>query len=75
MECLNSKYIHHDLAEDTVNSTLESLVIEYETSKVRLKEEGFKVEGIFDAGITIDTTIRREKDNKDQVKVLVDRKG
>ena len=38
-ECLNSKYIRHELVEDTVNNTCDSMVAEYETSNVRLKEE------------------------------------
>ena len=63
------------MEEDTVNSTLDSLVAEYETSKVRLKEERSKVEGIFDAEITTTTIIRREKEEKDKVKALVDQKG
>ena len=74
-ECLNSNYIRHELAEDIVNSTLNSMVAEYEISKVRLKKELFKVEGMFYAEIKIATTIRREKEDKDQVKALVNRKG
>ena len=42
---------------------------------MRLKEEGFKVEVIFYAEIITAIAIRREKEEKDQVKSPDDRKG
>ena len=54
---------------------MEDLVQEYEDAKNDLLEEGFNVEGIFDAEIPTATTLRRKETEDEQVKALVDRKG
>ena len=40
-----------------------------------LLDQGFNVEGIFDAEIPTATTLRRKETDDEQVKALVDRKG
>ena len=73
--CLKSEYIRHELGEDREDNTLEDLVQEYEDAKLELKQEGFNVEGIFDAEVPTATKLRRKETEEEQVKALVDRNG
>ena len=73
--CLMSEYVRHELGEDTQDETLEDLVQEYEGAKLDLREQGFNVDGIFDAEIATATNLKRKDTEDDQVKALVARKG
>ena len=73
--CLKSENIRHELGEDTEDTTLKDLVQEYEQAKIELMDEGFNVEGIFDAEIPTAAKVRRNNTEEDQVKALVARKG
>ena len=73
--CLKSDYIRHELGEDTGDTTLQDLVEEYEQAKADLINEGFNIEGIFDAEIPTATKLRRNDTEEDQVKALVTQKG
>ena len=48
---------------------------EYEDAKLELKQEGFNIEGIFDAEVPTATKLRRKETEEEQVKALVERKG
>lgn len=53
-EYLSSPYIRHELLDEgQENTELDQLVNEYDKVKLDLKKEGFNVQGIFDAKITI----------------------
>ena len=54
---------------------MEDLSQEYEEAKVKLLEEGFNVEGIFDAEIATATKLRRKETEEEQINALIDRKG
>ena len=48
---------------------------EYEDAKIELKQEGFNVEGIFDAEVPTATKLRRKETEEEQANALVERKG
>jgi len=73
--CLTSEDVRHEVGEDTQASTLEDLLQVYEGAKLDLKEQGFNVDGIFDAEIATATNLKRKDNEDDQVKALVVRKG
>ena len=73
--CLKNEYVRHEIGEDTGDTALEDLVQEYEEAKLDLKEQGFNVDGIFDAEIATATKLKRKETEDDQVKALVARKG
>ena len=74
-ECLKSKYIRHELNEDTDNEALATLVTEYEEAKLNLKQDGFNVEGVFDALVTTATCLHCKDTGEEQVQAHVSRRA
>ena len=48
---IKSVHIRHELGEEHEDNTLEDLVQEYKDAILKLKQEGFNVEGIFDTEV------------------------
>jgi hypothetical protein len=63
-ECLNRKYIRHELGERCSDEALSNLVSEYEKAKLQLKKDGFNVDGIFDAIVLTDTHLRQKRQRR-----------
>ena len=70
-ECLKRPYIRHELGEKKEDTHLDELVNEYEEAKLDSREEGFNLEGIFDADITTATNLRRKETEDKQVKAVI----
>ena len=73
--CLKNKHVRHELGQREVNQELEEVNNEYHQAKKHLKDEGFRVDGIFDASITTATTIKRKEREDIQAKELLKKKG
>ena len=59
-EIFINEYIQHKLGKDTQDTILEDIVQCYEAANVNLKEQGFKVDGVFDAEIKTAPKLRRK---------------
>ena len=75
-KALENPNIRHELNEDNVQGRkLQAIYDEYVEQKLKLKDEGFNVEGIFDATIPTAQVARRSTEEEHQVKALVDQKS
>ena len=53
--CLKNKHVRHDLGQGVKNEKIEQVNEDYHKAKKELKDQGFRVEGIFDAIIATST--------------------
>ena len=73
--CLKNKHVRHDLGQGVKNEKIEQVNEDYHKAKKELKDQGFRVEGIFDATIATSTSIKRKEREDDQTQALLKRKG
>ena len=67
--------MQHKLNQGNKNEEVERINEEYHQAKKLLKDQGFRVEGIFDVKIATATSIRQREIEEEQTAVLLKRKG
>ena len=73
--CLKNKHVTHEIGQREKNEDIERMNNEYHKAKRELKDQGFRVDGIFDVQITTATSIKRKQREEEQVRALIKRKG
>ena len=63
------------MGQRKVKEDLEKVNNEYHNAKKELKDQGFRVDGVFDVRITTATTIKRKERKEDQAQALLKKKG
>ena len=73
--CLKNKYVRHEIGQREKNEDVEKVSNDYFNAKKELKDNRFRVDGIFDVHITTATSVKRKEREQDQTAVLLQRKG
>mmetsp|Transcript_7811 Transcript_7811/g.9089 ORF Transcript_7811/g.9089 Transcript_7811/m.9089 type:complete len:275 (+) Transcript_7811:1191-2015(+) len=72
---LKNKHVKHGLGQREKNEEIEQVNEDYHKAKIELKDQGFRVDGIFDVTIATSTSIKRKEREDDQAHALMKRKG
>lgn len=73
--CFENENVMHELNQKYTNTDVERKYEEYQYAEKKLKDKGFRVEGLFDVEIATSASIKRNEREEDQTVELLKQKG
>jgi len=73
--CFKNKNVRHEMNQEHTNTDIERINEECQDAKKKLKDEGFRVEGLFDVEIVTSASVKQKEREEDHTVELLKRKG
>jgi len=71
--CIKYKNVSHNFNQEDINTDIERINEEYQDAKKKSKDEGFRMEGLFDVEIATSTSVKLKEREEDQMAELLKR--